>query len=64
MSLLSISLSQTRRISKKGHIIVKIIQMSIILIAAVRGSEEDIPMKLVIAVKLMLLTRRTGLTMW
>ena len=47
----------------KGYIIVKIIQMSIILIAAVWGSEEDIPMKLVIAVKLMLLTRRTGLTM-
>ena len=48
----------------KGYIIVKIIQMSIIFIAAVCGNEEDIPMKLVIAVSLMLLTRRRGLTMW
>ena len=37
----------------KGYIIVKIIQMSIIFIAAVRGSEEDIPMKLGVIVSLL-----------
>ena len=34
----------------KGYIIVKIIQISIIFIAAVRGNDEDIPMKLGVSV--------------
>ena len=48
----------------KGYIIVKIIQMSIIFIAAVRGSEEDIPMKLGVIVSLVQSKPCWKLTRW